>query len=227
MSNLQWQRGIERIALTSTGVGKRIVGLTSASPAAGVSLVCHHLARTIAASDLKTLRVDAGGSRDRPPGEAGWRPGTTRAAEFIRPAAGGYDLLRVGSAGDGPNSSCNPGMLRDVFAAELAGYARIVVEMPSLLDPGDAGVNPLAIAGVCDQLLFVCAVGRDRASEIGEALALLAGVGVEVSGMVTNEHMPANAADDAAGRLSRFIPEFLAKPRWRDWVGRGQARPEV
>ena len=48
-SNIQWQRGIERIALTSTGAGKRIVGLTSASPAAGVSLVCHHLARTIAA----------------------------------------------------------------------------------------------------------------------------------------------------------------------------------
>ena len=189
MTLAHWQNSIEQIMLAAVGQQERVLGLTSLRPGAGVSLVCHHIARTAAAGEYKTLLFDISEPQTRDTPVRTWRPGHERIGNLITPTVGRYDYLKVRTDEATRPLFCNPTRLRSVYRTEFEQYALVVVDLPPLLEPSELGPNPVAAAGSCDQVLLVCAVGRDTRSELAEAISLVGGAGGRLSGLVSNEFL--------------------------------------
>lgn len=196
MSLLGWQRSIEQIILTSTNARNRVLGLTSVRRGAGVSLVCRHLAKTVGVGGSKALLVDMSEPPESPPinSERQWSVAAIR--ERIVPSVHGYDLL-AGHAGEGDYGLFgNLPRLREMLASEFLDYDRIIVDIPAILDAAETGFNAVAAAAICDRLLLVCAVGTDKRAELSEAVSLLKGAGVAISGVISNEHQRIDAREE-------------------------------
>jgi Mrp family chromosome partitioning ATPase len=182
----RWQSSIEQIMLASARPQERVLGLTSLRPGAGVSLVCRHLARTAAASELKTLLLDMSGSHTP---ISTWRPGHDKISNWITPAVGGYDYIKVHTDETTRPLFGSQAKLRAAYRAELDQYELVVVDLPPLLEPSELGPNPVAVAGSCDRVLLLCAVGRDTRSQLADAISLVEAAGGKLAGLVANEHL--------------------------------------
>lgn len=190
MSPLSWQRSIEQIVLSGTGRSDRVIGLTSVHSGAGVSLICRHIARTIASSGRSALLIDM--SKPQPISNPAIR-------EDIATTPYGCDVL-AGLAEDGSRALFDDlPRLREMLTTDFAGYDRIVIDMAPIFDNTDTGFNSVAAAAVCDRLFLVCAVGTDSRAEIASAVSLLKGAGVPLSGLISNEYMRVDVRKQLAG----------------------------
>lgn len=193
MSTPDWTRNIEQIALSATGDTNRIVGIAGIRAQSGVSMICHSLAKSLAAADMRTLRVDlhprpATAPAGNPIGVEGWAPGRAKAQSWIKSTADGYDLLEVHTTPLTRPLFANMQRLREVFAEEFAEYRRVIVDLPPLTDVDTESVNPVAAAGACNAVLLVIVVGRDLQPQVIEATRVLRGAGVSVTAAIANEY---------------------------------------
>ena len=193
MSHLKWQRSIEQIVLTSAGDGQRVVGLAALHPNSGVSRVAHDVARMLSSAGRNTLRLDASARIHTRSEPSAWTPKAGSMLPFIAKTADGYDVLRISVQGSDPGSGTLLAF-EDRLSNEFAGYEKIVVDLANLIDPPAEAVNPLAVARVCDSLVLVCAVGRDRQQDLLSATGSLAGVGAKFTGFIANEHFMLTAS---------------------------------
>ena len=213
MTLARWQNSIEQIMLAAVGQQERILGLTSLRPGAGVSLVCHYIARTAAAGEFKTLLLDISEPQTRDAPVRSWRPGYDGISNLITSTVGRYDYLKVRTDEATRPLFSNPARLRSVYRTEFEQYALVIVDLPPLLEPTELGPNAVAAAGSCDQVLLVCAVGRDRRSELAEAISLVGGAGGRLAGLVSNEFLYEQPLDHM-GRLAsllRGVPRVVAR----------------
>jgi Mrp family chromosome partitioning ATPase len=213
MTLARWQNSIEQIMLAAVRPQERILGLTSLRPGAGVSLVCHHIARTAAAGEFKTLLLDISEPHTPDGPVRTWRPGHDKISNLITPTVGRYDYLKIRTDEATRPLFCNPAKLRSVYRTELEQYALVVVDLPPLLEPSELGPNPVAAAGSCDQVLLLCAVGRDTRSELADAISLVGGAGGKLAGLVSNEYLYEQPLEQI-GRLAGTLHGRLSPLPW-------------
>ena len=187
MKSMNWQRSIDQIMLTGAGGENRILGLTSIRRGAGVSLISRALARTVACAGMKVLLVDlseATGvvSREEVGGDL---PCNVR--DLIEPSEFGFDVLVGHSDETHEKALCNLPRLQRAFASELTDYACVVVDLPPVLNEEELGVNSVAAGAMCDRLLLVTRIGKDKRREMTDVVSLFAGAGVHPSALLANE----------------------------------------
>ncbi|MGI9424905.1 MAG: hypothetical protein ACR2PA_17035 [Hyphomicrobiaceae bacterium] len=187
MSRVNWQRTIDQILLTGTGGDDRILGLTSVRRVSGVSLVSRYLARTLAADQLQVLLLDLSEAKSALSMDVDGPPDLGSIGEQIVASGQGYDLLVGGSSEPDHGALVGLPRLRGLLRTEFANYARIVIDMPPVLDESALGVNSIAASAMCDRLLLVTRIGRDKRAELTEVLSLLRGAGVRPSALLANK----------------------------------------
>jgi Mrp family chromosome partitioning ATPase len=220
MNSLDWTRSIEQVALAATSDTNRIIGLAGMSRRSGVSLIGRSLAKSLAAGELRTLRVDLNPDSDavpNPHGADGWAPGRSKAQSWIRTTPDGYDVLEVRTTPQTRPLFSNLARLREVFAEEFAEYRRVIVELPPVAESEAGAVNPVAVAGACDAVLLVVVVGRDMRPQVVQAVDALRAAGVRVSGAIANEYDWKSAEEEfrLAAELAR--KRIVAASRRIDW----------
>lgn len=199
MTSLNWQRTVEQIALRNRRY--RILGFTSVASDAGVSLISRLTAKALAESGCRTLFVDlsqavlAEGN-----GKAGAMSNTAAA---ITNSANGFDILSF--SGDDGRKIPRMVDLRDFLRTEVAGYDNVVLDMPAVLDNDGEKLSAVSISAICDAMLLVCALGKDRRVEIDEAVNLIKGGGTQLVGIVSNEGFNTDTVYAALRRLSRIF----------------------
>ena len=136
----------------------------------------------MAANGAKTLVVSLSNSHLQ---EAA--PPSARRVASVIPSAHGYDILPCFDAEGQPVDS-NAFHLREAHDKEFAGYERIILDLPPVLDQRANDSSALALAPLCERILMVCVIGETEATELSEAVSLLRGAGGIVSGIISNEY---------------------------------------
>lgn len=199
MTSLNWQRTVEQIALRNRRY--RILGFTSVASDAGVSLISRLTAKALAESGCRTLFVDLS--------QAVLAEGNAKAgamsniAAAITSSANGFDILSF--SGDDGRKIPRMVDLRDFLRTEVAGYDNVVLDMPAVLDNDGEKLSAVSISAICDAMLLVCALGKDRRVEIDEAVNLIKGGGTQLVGIVSNEGFNTDTVYAALRRLSRIF----------------------
>ncbi len=184
MTLLNWQRSIEQIVFANKG--SRVLGFTSIHRGAGVSLICRRVAKVMSMNGMKTLVISVSGAPTFGAAtEKSLSPGALSLA--IVPSMHGYDCLPSNDV-DGRPLASNVTQLRQLIDGELSGYARIVLDLPPISHTTSSGLSSVGISAICDRTLLVCMIGRDRRTELTEALSLLRGAGAWIAGIVSNEY---------------------------------------
>ena len=199
MTSLNWQRTVEQIALRNRRY--RILGLTSVASGAGVSLISRLTAKALAESGCRTLLVDLS---QAVLAEGNAKAGAmTNIAGAIANSPNGFDILSF-SSDDGRKI---PRMvdLRDFLRTDIAGYDNVVLDMPAVLDNDGEKVSAVSISAICDAMLLVCALGKDRRTDIDEVVNLIKGGGTQLVGVISNEGFNMDTFSAALRRWTRIF----------------------
>ncbi len=199
MTSLNWQRTVEQIALRNRRY--RILGLTSVASGAGVSLISRLTAKALAESGCRTLLVDLS---QAVLAEGNAKAGAmTNIAGAIANSPNGFDILSF-SSDDGRKI---PRMvdLRDFLRTDIAGYDNVVLDMPAVLDNDGEKVSAVSISAICDAMLLVCALGKDRRTDIDEVVNLIKGGGTRLVGVISNEGFNKDTFSAALRRWTRIF----------------------
>ena len=204
MTLLNWQRCIEQIVLANQQ--EKILGLTSARRGAGVSQISRLTAMTIATTGAKTLLVNMSEPGSLVVRYDNTSPMAKDLREHIVSTEHGYDLL-AGRHDVVRLAFARLPRLREMLLNEFTDYKHVVIDLPPILEALGGGFNTITAAAICDRLLLVCALGRERRSEVVGVVSLLRSSGIALSGVVSNEHSRPNPrkqrAQENAQRMRR------------------------
>jgi Mrp family chromosome partitioning ATPase len=181
-----WIRPVEQIVLWSISNDCRIIGFTSPEPRSGVSTLARSVASVCARSGLRTLLFDM----TQPVSVAtqpSWFPLEGDPSNFMSRHPLGFDCLTAHPTPATQFAFNNVEDLRQTLAQTLAGYAKIVLDIPALLDLDSNSINPAAAAAACDSTLLVCVKGRVSHDQLGRAVAMSQSAGAKIAGTIVND----------------------------------------
>ena len=187
MSRINWQQTIDQIILTGSSGDDRVLGLTSLRRESGVSLICRNIARTLAANRLPVLLIDLSNADSSASHDINNSPNLDSVGEYNVARGQGYDVLTTASAGETGHAHV-PDLpeLQELLRSKFVDYARIVIDLPPVLYESASSVNSVAAGAICDRLLLVTRVGRDKRAELAEVLSLFRDAGIRPSGLLAN-----------------------------------------
>jgi Mrp family chromosome partitioning ATPase len=203
-----WTRAVEQLVLPILEGRVRVLGVTSPEEGAGASTLSGAAACALARSGLKVLLIDLSPRTAAEQAKA-WVPGESGAASYVRPHAAGYDVLTAVVTPETRFLFNNGQRLRSTLTGDLGDYGAVIVDLPPLLDDERDGVNALAAALVCDQVLLVCANRRTARSDARAATELARSNGVRLSGVVWNNFGEMGLGEEIATTIKRrlrFVP---------------------
>ncbi len=205
-----WSRTAEQIMLSIVESKARVLAVTSAIPAAGVSTVASGLAAAFARSGRKALLIDLTSPVDAAATVDTWVPGEPLGAEAVR--AIGENLARLVVVPTPANRALfsNVELFQKAFQRDLVSYTHIVLDLPAVLETDTARLNPSAAARAADAVILVGLTGLTSRSELAEATQALRQVGANVAGLVLNDQYCATLGEEIAdvsyNRLGHVIP---------------------
>lgn len=208
-----WLRPVEQIVLPALESKLRVLGFASPTPGAGVTTLCQAAAETLKRSGTKVLLIDLSQKLVQSAPAKVWSPGEDSAADFVAKSPAGYDVLPGIVTPDTRFLFNNTKRLRRALTEELASYDAIIVDLPPLVQPHADGVNPIAAALVCDQVLVVCAHDQTSRSASRSATELARAAGVKLAGVVWNNFGTPPVGLDMARSVRRslwFAPGIAA-----------------
>ena len=221
-----WIRPIELVVLPALDGKIRVLGFTSPGHGAGVTSVARAAAETIARSGVRTLLLDlttAANGSALASECAGWIPGAHNVPASAQPHAAGYDILVAQPSAETRFLFNDAKRLRQALAAELRGYAVVVVDLPPLLDTGADIINPVAAALACDRVLMVYAKGLTKRVDMTAAGDLAQASGIKLEGLIFNERGEPPLGKELATKVARLTPIW---PSLFGWIERRlQASP--
>lgn len=180
------QRAVEQIVLAANHSNIRVLGILAADRGAGVSTLCQQIARTWAQAGHKALLVDlttqapAAGTK-----RAVWRPDKCP-SELIEQHRDGYSVIHAPPA-ESRGRFNNSDELRKLLVEDLAGFERVVLDLPAVLNSEPEQINPVAVARACDAVILVCVTGRTTQDQIKRTMSALSLAGVQLGGTVLND----------------------------------------
>jgi polysaccharide biosynthesis transport protein len=207
-----WSRTAEQIMLSTSESKIRVLAITSALPAAGVSTVASGVAEAFARSGRKTLLLDLTSQIDGRGPQGAWVPGEPVPQESIKLLADGLAHLTVVATTGTRALFSNVELLQKVFQRDLAGYSTIIVDLPAVLDDDNERLNPIAAARAADAVVLVGLTGLTNRAELADATQKLRQVGANLTGMVLNDQYCATLGEEIAdvsyNRLGRTFPRL-------------------
>jgi polysaccharide biosynthesis transport protein len=207
-----WSRTAEQIMLATIERKIRVLAVTSASPAAGVSTVAAGLAAALARSGRKSLLIDLTGTVDPDPRATGWTPGEPLQADAVRANEDSLSVLAVTPTGSNRALFSNVDLLQKAFQRDLAGYAHIIIDLPAIEETDAARLSPIAAARAADAVILVALTGLTERAELTNATQQLRQVGANVAGLVLNDQYCATLGEEIADvsytRLGRGLPRL-------------------
>jgi polysaccharide biosynthesis transport protein len=207
-----WSRTAEQIMLATIERKIRVLAVTSASPAAGVSTVAAGLAAALARSGRKSLLIDLTGTVDPDPRATGWAPGEPLQADAVRANEDSLSVLAVTPTGSNRALFSNVDLLQKAFQRDLAGYAHIIIDLPAIEETDAARLSPIAAARAADAVILVALTGLTERAELTNATQQLRQVGANVAGLVLNDQYCATLGEEIADvsytRLGRGLPRL-------------------
>ena len=187
MSRLSWQRTIDQIILTGSTGNDRILGLTSLRRESGVSLISRYIARTLATDRQQVLLLDLSNAQSSVSTDLSQTRNLDLLRRYIVSSGQAYDVLTAQAEEPAHGALVEPPGLRELLQVTLADYARVVIDLPPVLYESALGVNSVAASAICDRLMLVTRIGRDKRGELTEVVSMMNGAGIQPSSLLANE----------------------------------------
>jgi polysaccharide biosynthesis transport protein len=211
-----WSRSAEQMMLSILESKARVLAVTSAIPAAGVSTVANGLANAFARSGRKSLLIDLTGTTTAggmPPVD--WAPGEPLGTDAIHRVSDNLSRLSVAPTPANRALFGNVEFFQKTFQRDLASYAHIILDLPAVLETDVDRVSPVAAARAADAVVIVGLTGLTNRAELAEATQALRQVGANVAGLVLNDQYCATLGEEIAD-VSYTRLGFL--PRLAHWI---------
>jgi Mrp family chromosome partitioning ATPase len=211
-----WSRTAEQIMLSSTESKIRVLAVTSALPAAGVSTVAAGVAAAFARSGRKTLLIDLTATIDAHSRAGTWVPGDVLSPDNIKTVSDGLFQFTAAPTPLTRALFSNVELLQKAFQRDLAAFATIIIDLPAVLETDAERLNPIAAARAADAVVLVGLTGLTTRTELAEATQQLRQVGVNVTGLILNDQYCATLGEEIADvSYNRFGRTF---PRAANWI---------
>jgi Mrp family chromosome partitioning ATPase len=195
-----WSRTAEQMMLSILESKARVLAVTSAIPAAGVSTIANGLASAFARSGRKSLLIDLTGTTVNGMPPVDWAPGEPLAADAIRFVSDNLSHLSVAPTPANRALFSNVEYFQKTFQRDLASYAHIILDLPAVLETDADRVSPVAAARAADAVVLVGLTGLTNRAELAEATQALRQVGANVAGLVLNDQYCPESAHDPLPR---------------------------
>lgn len=183
MNLVSWQRTIDQIVLTGADKKGRVTGLTALRSGSGVSLISRYLARTLGAAGSDTLLLNLSKGSSSLEDEIDRPVDVHTIVDRIEPSGLGFDLLEAGSG----EQAIGLQQLKRLLADDLESYSQIILDMPPVLNASGSSINSVAAAGLCDRLVLVTRLNRDKRAELTEVVSLFREAGIQPSAILANK----------------------------------------
>jgi Mrp family chromosome partitioning ATPase len=211
-----WSRAAEQMMLSILESKARVLAVTSAIPAAGVSTVAGGLAGAFARSGRKTLLIELTGTPASGVLPVDWAPGEPLAADAVRPVSEHLSRLSVTPTPANRALFSNVEFFQKTFQRDLASYAHIILDLPAVLETDTDRVSPVAAARAADAVVIVGLTGLTNRAELAEATQALRQAGANVAGLVLNDQYCATLGEEIADVSYTRLGGFL--PRLAHWI---------
>jgi Mrp family chromosome partitioning ATPase len=212
-----WSRTAEQIMLSIVESKARVLAITSAIPAAGVSTVASGLASAFARSGRKALLIDLTATIDSSgTGTATWAPGEPIDADAIRHLGDNLSRLSIVPTTANRALFSNVELFQKTLQRDLASYTHIILDLPAVLETDAARLSPVAAARAADAVVIVGLTGLTNRAELSEATQVLRQVGANVAGVVLNDQYCATLGEEIADVSYNRLGTVL--PRLAHWV---------
>jgi Mrp family chromosome partitioning ATPase len=210
-----WSRAAEQMMLSILESKARVLAVTSAIPAAGVSTVASGLASAFARSGRKSLLIDLTGTTANGLPPVDWAPGEPIGTDAIHPVSENLSRLSVAPTPANRALFGNVEFFQKTFQRDLASYAHIILDLPAVLETDSDRVSPVAAARAADAVVIVGLTGLTNRAELAEATQALRQVGANVAGLVLNDQYCATLGEEIAD-VSYTRLGFM--PRLAHWI---------
>lgn len=211
-----WSRTAEQIMLAAIESKVRVLAITSATPAAGVSTVSAGLAAALARSGRNTLLIDLTAPINADTHAAGWAPGEPLSADAILVTDANLATLTVAPTTANQALFSNVDLLQKAFQRDLAAYAHVIIDLPAMQETDAARLSPVAAARAADAVVLVALTGLTGRAELAEASHHLRQVGANLSGLVLNDQYCATLGEEIADVSYRRLGGTF--PRMAHWI---------
>ncbi|MFG0283264.1 MAG: polysaccharide biosynthesis tyrosine autokinase [Phycisphaerales bacterium JB039] len=198
--------------------GARSVAIIPAMPGSGASTVAANLAQAFAASDLKTLLIDANFRRprqhaifgaDEAPGLTDVISGVRRLDEAVRPSGfDGLDLLTAGAPDPRRQERLATDAMARLIAAASEAYDYVIIDTAPIVVSGDA----ISMANKVDATVLVTRAYSEKRGMISRVLRELHEQPAETLGVIVN-----GVRSAAGGYLRRNI---IATHKYQNAAGK-------
>lgn len=194
-------RGLRTQVLRSAEADdRRVIQVTSPSPADGKSTLAANLAISLAQAGKRVVLIDADFRKPRvhalfglpgdEPGLAAAVDGTAEVFAVVRPTpVEGLGVVPCGPRPEHPAELLSAPRFRDVLAALRGRYEYVVVDTPPLLAVSD----PRVVAQRADAVLLTLRLATTARADGERAAEMLADLGVAVLGVAVNATRPDEA----------------------------------
>ncbi len=211
-----WSRTAEQIMLSIIESKARVLAITSAIPAAGVTTVASGLASAFARSGRKTLLIDLTHTIDSATNGTAWAPGEPIHADAIRELDDNLARFSITPTTANRALFSNVELFQKTLQRDLASYTHIILDLPAILETDAARLNPVAAARAADAVVLVALTGLTSRTELAEATQKLRQVGANVAGIVLNDQYCATLGEEIADVSYNRLG--FALPRLAHWV---------
>ncbi len=204
----------------------RVVAIASPRDGDEAGRIAELLAGAQAASDVRTLLIeadasgiDAGACRDaHGDNERFWEPGQPLPEGAIQQSASkrGFDRFYLRTSAHSRPLFNNLDLLRRALSDNLGKYDAIIIELPALLEGDAEKVNPVSVARAADAVFLLCKTGVTQARDARRAADLLIKSNVEIAGTLLDTENATRPGREIAERLERW--RFLPRG-FRSWLG--------
>lgn len=181
-----WVSEVERIALATSKLGARTVGLTSPSGGVGCVSLAKLLARNFCCSDWSSLRIDLTQPLTANALADDWIPGKELDGDLISKTPYGFDEVVARPSDVTRPLYNNVDRIRRSLDQDFRGYDRIVASLPPVLEKSGNHINAVSASLACDIVFLVCATGVTTRADVSNAIDQLEAAGSNIVGTVLN-----------------------------------------
>lgn len=212
--NKTWLSGVEQVLLAANSRNERVMGFVSPQFSPHVGELSRMVAETQMRSGVRALLMDLSESFDGMEVDNPWGSEASDLSLAIIRDNNGVDRIHARSTNWSRYLFNRVAKFRQALAEDLAGYDRIVVQLPMMGLAANGGVNPLGPAAACDAVYLVCEPNAISRDDLRDTARTLRSVGANITGVIlvdSGQMPPGEEMARTVERVFRFAPRLGAK----------------
>jgi Mrp family chromosome partitioning ATPase len=151
-------------------------------------------------------------------------PGDGSAGQHVVSDPAGFDRLCLVPPPQARSRFNDAEAIRAMMRDDLARYAAIVADLPTIVGASPAGLSPSVAAGAFDTVILVAMTGRTAPRVLTNAVKSLAEARSSLAGIVANDLMAPTLGREIAREARRF---GCISPMWAARVARWSRRSSL